>query len=437
MNATSLKPRSHDSRQAPRTRTGSPRKSRSFRPTSEGLEQRLQLSAQTLGALSGSSLVGHVGPITLPPPTPLADLGVVSVNVQGLGNNQFKVTATLENVPPTPVAKANFVGVGGGGPVVTPGVTYPGGGVFTITRTDGGTSISMLPNGTVLDTPDPVQTIASMPIPALAPGQTVQLSTVTTGRAIFTATAGPAFVLGHPVARLAHPVSFPEANPLNDSKTVDALISHTLPVNTSTLALVPALQNAVQNAQFRLDANDSFVSIPGIVNEHFQIPGKTVSIGIGPISFSATYTVNNLVSTGTTLTYEQGGLAVTVKFADNQHALHTTSSIAPDIGVTNLQVKVLLPLSYDANGQYLNITNPKVTVTGNWSADGLLGPVFNLLLPDINSKIASGLTVAIAPKLGLLSFQLNTPLHDLTAGGRIVSADIQQDQMILTVETPQ
>jgi hypothetical protein len=397
----------------------------------------LQLSGQTAAAVAGPSLVGNITTVAPPAPTPLADLGVVSLNVQSLGNNQFKVTATLENIPPPPVLKPSFI-IGGGGPVFTPGVTYPGGGVFRITRTDGGTSISLQPNGTVLDTPDPIQTIASMPIPSLAPGKTIQLSTTVTGRAIFTASAGPAFIATTGLASNipGNFLLFPETNPLNDSKTVDTLIPHTYPINTFTLGLVPAINNAVQNAQFRLDANDSYVSIPGIVDQHFQIPGKTVSIGVGPFSFSATYTVNNLVSTSTALSYEQGGLAITVKFANNNHALHTTSSLAPDIGVTNLQVKVLLPLSYDANGQYLNFIYPKVTVTGNWSANGLLGPVFDLLLPDINSKIASGLTSAIQPKLGLLSFQLNKPLHDLTAGGRIVSADIQQDQMILSVETP-
>src|SRR5206468_5404060 len=135
-------------------------------------------------------------------------------------------------------------------------------------------------------------------------------------------------------------------------------------INTFTLGLVPALNNAVKNAQFRLDSTDSHISIPGIIDRHFQIPGKTISVGVGPFSVSVTYFVNNLVSTSTSLSYEQGGLAITVKFADNHNALHTSSSLAPDISVKNLQVKVFLPLSYDANGQYLNIKNPKVTVTG-------------------------------------------------------------------------
>jgi hypothetical protein len=415
-------------------RPASQRQKRAYRPAMEGMEQRLQMSAQVVGsAVSNVVRITPPGGVTVNPPVllPQADLAVESLKVQSLGNNQFKLTATLENVPPVVLALPNAVKlVGGGAPLPIAGVTYPGGGVLSITRTDGGTSLSLSSSNTIQATPDPVQLLASMPIPSLAPGKTIQLSTVTIGPALFTATAGPAF------SSPGHALPFPETNPANDSMTVDSLVSKTLPINTATLNAIPALANAVQNAQIRLDANNSSINIPGIVNDQFKIPGKSVSIGIGPISDTVTYNVNNLVSKSAALSYEQGGLAITVKFFDNSNALVTSSSIAPNIGVTNLQVKIVFPLSYNASGQYLNLNSPKVTVTGNWSANGLLGPVFNLLLPDINSKIASELTNAVQPYLGLLSFQLDKPLHAFTAGGRIVSADIEANDMFLSVETP-
>ena len=316
----------------------------------------MQLSGQTLGVVASPVIVG----IPIRPPTPLADLAVEALTVKSVGNNQYQVTATLENLPPVIAADPNIVTIGGGGTLFTPGVTYPGGGVLEITRTDGGTTISKLPNGVVIDTPDPIQLIASMPIPSLAPGKTIQLSTITAGRAIFTASAVPA------IDALGHQLPFPETNSANDSMTVDNLVPHTIPINTFTLGLVPALNNAVQNAQFHLDSSNSYVTIPGFVNDHFQIPGQSVGINLGLFSLSATYYVNNLVSTSTTLTYENGGLAITVKFANNSHALHTPSSFAPDISVTNLQVKLFLPLSYNAGGQYFNFGTPTVSVTGNW-----------------------------------------------------------------------
>jgi hypothetical protein len=412
----------------------SPQKSKShrtrpFKPTADGLEPRIQLTAQAVGAVGSATLVGSV----TANPAPQADIVLENLNVQSLGNNEFKVTATLENEGLPLIGNAGAARASVAHVVAPPpgfGVAYPGGGILQITRTSGGTILNSQPTGSVLSTPVTPQVIASMPIPALNFHQSIQLSTVTTGRAIFTGSA----VAAH--TPIGFPLPFPDANKANDTRTVDNLIQHTFVVNTLSLSLVPSIANAVHNAQLRLDSNDSFVVIPGFVNTHFKIPAQTVSVGVGPFSVSASYTVNNLVSTSAALSYEQGGLAITVNFADNAHALHTSSSLFPDIGVTNLQVKVFLPLSYNAQYQYFQVGKSKTTVTGNWHAGGPFGSVIDLLLPNINQKVSSAVTSLVNANLNTLSFQLTKPIHDLVSGGRIVSANIQQNQMTVTVETP-
>jgi hypothetical protein len=364
-------------------------------------------------------------------PLPKADLVLTKLDIQDQGNNQYKVTATLqEGVPPVLVNKAAFTLPGN--TIFNSGPAYPGGGVLEILRSTGGTILNAQPPYNPLAVPDPGQVLASIPIPHLDFGQTIQLSTITTGRAVFTGAAVP---VPDPVTQLVSPL--PEINTANDFKSVSNLVPHTYPVNTLTLGLVPSLRDAMQNAQIRLDSSDSYISIPGVINQHFAIPPKSISIGLGPFSVSVKYYVNNLVSTGVALSYEQGGLALTVKFADNQHALHTPSSLAPDISVKNFQVKIYLPLSYDAADQYFLFGTPNVVSTGDWHANGLLGPVFDLLIPDLNQKVSSAVQGLLSSHLGLVSYQFTKQIHDFLAGGRIVGASIQPDQMILLAETPQ
>ena len=382
----------------------------------------MQLSAQTLGVVASPAIIG----IPINNPAPQADLAIEALTVKSVGNNQYQVTATLENLPPVVLHQANVVTIGRGiGPVSPPGVTYPGGGVLKITSTDGGRFIDQLPNGIVIDTPHPTFVLASMPIPSLAPGQTIQLSTIATGRALFTASAVPA------VDASGNPLPFPETNSANDSRTVDNLVPHTFYITTATLSQFATLTTAIQETQIVLDTQHSSISIPGFLNKQFTIPAQ--SVGIGP--FTAKYYVDNLVSTGASLSYENGGLAITVKFADNAHALHTTAWFAPDISVKNLQVTLFLPLSYSASGQYFNFGTPTVSVTGNWNANGLLGSAFDLLLPNINQKMASGLTTEITPVLGDMAFSLNQHIQSLIPGGRIVSTLIETNDMFINVET--
>ncbi len=85
---------------------------------------------------------------------------------------------------------------------------------------------------------------------------------------------------------------------------------------------------------------------------------------------------------------------------------------------------------------YFLAGNASVTVTGDWNADGLAGPLFDLLLPDINKEFSSTLAGIIDAHLDTLSYQITKPIHDQVTGGRIVSADIEATQMNVSVETP-
>ncbi len=366
--------------------------------------------------LMTGGLLTPVAPIRFPITLP-ADLDVVSLNVQNLPNNQYKLTAKLEN------GTSNLL------PGLIRGTTYPGGGVFQITQSTGGTILPGPPNGQPslfgLAQPDLGHVIASMPIPSISYGSTIQLSTVVNTRAIFTAAAVPIFN-----SSTLTTTPLPEVNVNNDSLTLDTLIKLTITVNTATINLLPQFQNAIANAQIVLNGSNSSINIPGLLNDQFSIPGQSVSVW--PIS--TTYNVNNLHSTSVALGYANGGLEITIDFANNSHALHT-SSILPDVGVKNLVVTVDLPLSYSAQYQYFLLGQPQVKVSGNWSFNGPAS-LLNGLLPNIDSKFQSAIVQAITPQLNLMSYQVTSQIHALTTGGRIDSANIQQNQMILTIETP-
>ncbi len=232
----------------------------SKRSSSDRIRQRTQRKSKLgVEAMEGRQLMTSGIVISLPPLP--ADLNVVSLNVQNLANNQVRLTATLEN--------------GGASPIrFLPGTTYPGGGLFEISRSSGGTILYGPPTSQGTPTPqadpDPGSVIASMAIPSIPYGSTIQLSTVTTGRAIFTAAAVPrlpvfalnAAKVSRPWPRCRSSVSstlgvkygpLPEVNPANDTLTVDDLIPTSLPINTTTMNLIPQIQNAVANTKYRAE----------------------------------------------------------------------------------------------------------------------------------------------------------------------------------------
>jgi hypothetical protein len=336
---------------------------------------------------NGNGLVLGPNPIldfTSPP-----DLAVDKLNISPLGNNNYVVFAHLQNIAQGPGAQA-----------------YPGGGEFVLTGTSGGIvhEPGNLSNGQV----DPSYTLASMPIPALAPGAGINLQVEATGRAIFTAAAVPTF---DQAAR-----GLPEANPNNDSMTVSNLVHEDLPINTTTLNL--ALGNSLAQAQVKLDNGDSYIKIPGLFEKHFQIPGQDESVG----PFTVTYYVNDLESTGVSLAYENAALVLTVNFADKEDALQTPS-IAPDISVKNLQIQVTLPLGYDPAQELIYYHDPSVSVNGDWSADGPIGFLLDGLTSSISQQVSNQVVQYFNDPSN--QEQINDQLTNLVRlGGRIDGVDV-------------
>lgn len=399
---------------------GTQRKSRHFRPSADGLETRLALS-------------GAAATIGLSPPPPMADIVVDSLTVQDLGNNTFKVTATLTNELAKPVPSTGL-SVPPKGSTVTTGVDYPGGGIFQLARTTGGRTIVNPPSDTAPTVQDPVRTLAAMRIPAIPFNHSIQLSAVTQGRAIFSASASPI------VSPFGQTSPFPDANLHDNFRSVNTLISHRTTLNSFSLSTIQNLATSLQNIQLSLYGANSNLIIPGVVSHRFAIPLQKVFVTSGPAKIETDYLVNNVVSylspESDALHYENGGLMATVRFHDNAHALKSYNSLLPDIGVKHLQVKIFLPLTYSAGYQYFFFGTPKVDVTGDWQTSSPFGDLYNLVIPGITKSISDGVSAGVVKAKGVMEHMLNQSIHNLATDGRIASAIISNTDAIINIETP-
>lgn len=399
---------------------GTQRKSRHFRPSADGLEPRLALS-------------GTTATISLPAPPPMADIVVDNLTVQDLGNNTFKVTATLTNELANAVPSTGL-SVPPKGSTVTTGVDYPGGGIFRIARTTGGTTIVNPPSDTAPTIQNPVLTLAATRIPAIPFNHSIQLSAVTQGRAIFSASASPI------VSPLGQTSPFPDANRHDNFRSVNTLVSHRTTLNSLSLNTIQNLATPLQNIDIRLYGANSNLTIPGVISHRFAIPLQKIFVSNGPGKIENDYLVNNVVSylspESDALHYENGGLMATIRFHDNAHALKSYNSLLPDIGVKHLQVKIFLPLNYSAGYQYFFFGTPKVDVTGDWQTSSPFGDLYNLVIPGITKSISDGLTAGVLKAKGVMEHLFNQSIHDLATDGRIASATISNTDAIINIETP-
>jgi hypothetical protein len=394
--------------------------SRHFRPSADGLESRLALS-------------GTAATVGLGTPPPMADIVVDNLTVQDLGNNTFKVTATLTNELATPVPSTGL-SVPPKGSTATTGVDYPGGGIFRIARTTGGTTIVNPPSDTAPTIQDPVRTLAAVRIPAIAFNHSIQLSAVTQGRAIFSASASQI------VSPLGQTSPFPDANLHDNFRSVNTLTLHRTTLNSLSLSTIQNLATPLQNIQMSLYGANSNLTIPNVVSHRFAIPLQKIVVTNGIVKIENDYLVNNLVSVlvpeSNALSYENGGLMATVHFADNAHALKSYNTLLPDIGVEHLRVKIFLPLKYSAGYQYFFLGTPRVDVTGDWQTSSPFGDLYNLVIPGITKSISDGVTASVLAGKGVMEHLLNQSIHDLASGGRIASATISNTDAIINIETP-
>jgi hypothetical protein len=183
-----------------------------------------------------------------------------------------------------------------------------------------------------------------------------------------------------------------------------------------------------------LDGDRSSITLPNLGSFTFPIPGVDVNVKVLFVQETITYRVSNLVSKSVTLGYEQGGLALTIDFNDQDHAIRTGTVVVPDFNVKNLRIKVILPLSYEATLQFFRLGTPTADVAGDWSANGPFGFAFNPFVKGINDAIKGGVVGAIQAKLPNLSYEFTRAIDGFIPGGRITGADIETDQMKLSVE---
>lgn len=347
-----------------------------------------------------------------------ADLVLERFDVKEMGGGKYHLSATLRN------------GMVGG----KLGRAYPGGGRLVLTRATGSTHLPD-PSSPFVVIPEEPVAVAMKAIPALEYGQTVEISAETQGKAVFTATVAPdLFRPDHPQKKLQ------ESNPRNNSRTVSKLNPRKVAFSTNSLRLF--LGSLLEKVEVRLDRDESYVRLPGLVERKWTMPEFTKDVTVGTFR----YYVHDIRAESAELSIEEGALALNLKFETGAEEikgfLSSIDSAAPDINAQPFEVRIALPLLYDAERQYFSYGEPKVTVNAKWAVNGLLDSVLELLNKDIspalNSKVEAGVKSVFnnAATKRQLEFQLNSQIRQqLLKGGRIVNATITADEVQMDIET--
>ena len=187
-------------------------------------------------------------------------------------------------------------------------------------------------------------------------------------------------------------------DPKKARKTINTLFKTMQDLNSDSLKDMLKNQPADQQAQLVLNQDQSSFTYPGLGTKNFKIPGHDVVVKVQAIiteDFTLTYNVTNLRSTSVELTYEQGGLMLTADFPDTDHALSTGTLISPDFNVKNFQLKIPMPITFDADTQYFHLGTRNPVANGAWTPNGVLKFLFDSLKKDINQKIEDGVAVLL------------------------------------------
>jgi hypothetical protein len=345
-----------------------------------------------------------------------ADLIIESFDVKELPGNQFSLHAVLCNGDHFPLFRYD---------------PYPGGGSLVLHRTSGGTKLSVPRPGSLfgISSPDPGADF-SIPIPALQNNQSIEINATTTGRAIFS----------------AYTVGMTDADMSSNRKEVNKLISHAIPLNGGTVSV--ALGSTLGSVRMRLDRDDTFVTVPGIMDLHGPIPEESTGVIVG----SVRYYVHDINLNNIALDVADRSLIANLDFETDDDEivgyLHTwiedSDPAVPNINANPLRLSVKLPLGYDPANQIFTYQDAQVNIDANWTFNGplgwgIMGWAQNLLLPDINGKIKSQ-GEALFNNFDfhqMLQFRLNQQLHALTAGGRITGVNFDDpNQPMIYAELP-
>jgi hypothetical protein len=241
-------------------------------------------------------------------------------------------------------------------------------------------------------------------------------------------------------------VGVTDADMSNNRREVNKLISHALPLNASTVSL--ALGSTLGSVQMRLDRDDTFVKVPGIMEMHSTIPTQSTGVIVGAVR----YYVHDINLNSVWLDVADRSLIANLDFEQNEDEiigyLHTwiddSDPAVPNINASPMQISVKLPLGYDPANQIFTYQDAQVNVNANWTFNGplgwgIMGWAQNILLPDINGKIKSQ-GEALFNNFDfhqMLQYRLNQKLHALTAGGRITGVNFDDpNQPVIYAELP-
>ncbi len=316
----------------------------------------LALSAPGGNAVLGSPLTAILTIHNVDPPP---DLVIESLQATPSlsGDGSYMLTATVTNE----------------------GSDYAGGG-YMIFFQNSETTILNPPNAdgsppAVLANPAPNVALGNKLIPSLANSQTVTFTATAPSRALYTAELGSD--PKNPIPGIPG-----VTGSIGAEYSLDNLQASSFTVSNSVIdsELNPS------DASAEIDASNSFLDIPGLVDEQFTVP----PISPGGILSGITYSANQIIANSFDVSLENGSVVVTIGFKDNTNAL--ISPNGPAVGVTGLSATLTLPIVFDATDQYLQIVNPTVTCRGNWYVNTLLGAVS---VPDVDSEIGTQLTTLI------------------------------------------
>ncbi len=344
-----------------------------------------------LGSPSAATLVIH----NVDPPTDLV-IESLQATPSPAGNGSYELTAIVTNQ----------------------GSYYAGGGYVMFFQNSETTTLNP-PNAdgsppAVIANPSPNVQLASDAIPSMAYSQTQIFTATATSRALYTAEIGSDPNNPSPgIPRVT--------GPIGDQYSINNLQPRTFPV---TKPLIDSALN-LSGATAEIDASNSFLDIPGLVDEHFTVPSFTVD--------GLTYSANQIIANSFNVSLENGSVVVSIGFEDNTQAL--VSSAGPPIGVTGFSVTLTLPIVFDATDQYLQIVNPTVSCNGNWYVN-ILG--FESPISGVDSLIATQVTTLIdEPDYHEpIEYGLNVQVRNFFVNSSITGLTSSPSSLTFSLESP-
>jgi hypothetical protein len=367
------------------------------------------------GAAAAALAVSLVTPAAAGPNPPKVAPNLVLESISatpGFGRGVWNVQATLRNK-------------------VT---NYPGGGELAIWRTSGGTILTSPPIGEGFPAVDDQgKLLTSKPIPAMAVGDTLTISTTTTGRAIFVAEARS---IPHELDSPGSGSPLAENSPSDNSKSVNILLSKQIDIAYDQLTQL--IGGTLSQFQLHLNSSGAYAKLPGLYESHWNIADATQKIG----ALEYHWSVNDVNLTKTDPAMYYNTLVLTHRFETTASELKATTRIkltttttvnGKDLNASPIEVRDELPVQYNGQFQMFFLGAPKVTAHASLG----LAATYKWLQSDFDAKLAN----PVRDMFGYdkvnekLQYELNHAIRQqLLKGGRIVGVSFQPGAIRLNAE---